>query len=105
MILRDKDKDKIIKIAKGVFDIPFEIIAFGSRVTGKAHECSDLDLVIKNKNQERLNIDKLIEFKEKLTNSNIPILVQVMDWYTIPKYFQENILKKNVKLYETYYSK
>ena len=42
----------------------------------------------------RLDIDEFIDFKEALTNSNIPILIKVMDWGRIPQSFHKNILLK-----------
>ncbi|MFN5236631.1 MAG: nucleotidyltransferase domain-containing protein [Bacteroidota bacterium] len=46
MLLRDKDREKLITIFSGV-DTAFEVWAYGSRVNGDAHEGSDLDLVIR----------------------------------------------------------
>lgn len=45
MILKDKDREKLIAIFKKI-DLPFEVWAYGSRVEGSAHESSDLDLYI-----------------------------------------------------------
>jgi len=92
MILRAKDKLQICAIAARIFQEPVEIWAYGSRVDGTAHDTSDLDLVVRNKALTRLDIDEFIDFKEALTNSNIPILVQVMDWGRIPQSFHKNIL-------------
>jgi len=73
-----------------------EVWAYGSRVNGNCHEGSDLDLAIKN-------LDKcgiyLFELKEVLRNSNIPFLIDIVEFEKIPQYFQTEILKKYVIVY------
>jgi len=93
MLIREKDKLKIINLATTKVKIPSELWAFGSRVNGDAHDTSDLDLVIVPAKNERLDIDEFIDFKDSLRESNIPIIVQVMDWNKIPKSFHDNILE------------
>jgi len=93
MLIREKDKKNIVDIAFKTINTSSKILAFGSRVNGDAHEMSDLDLVVVSKNDEKLNIDELMNFKNSLRKSNIPIIVQVMDWGRIPKSFHNNILK------------
>lgn len=93
MIIREKDKQAVIEIGKKTVKTPSQIWAFGSRVNGDAHEMSDLDLVIVPKSGEKLSIDELVNFKEALRESNIPIIVQVMDWNSIPESFHKNILR------------
>jgi predicted nucleotidyltransferase len=94
MILRDKDKISICKIAQKCFTVPVEIWAYGSRVNGDCHEGSDLDLVVVNRN-EAVNIREMyFNFMEELQQSNIPILVDVKEWSLIPVSFQNNILRK-----------
>jgi len=92
MLIREKDKKNIIDIASKTIKTPSELWAFGSRVNGDAHDMSDLDLVIVTNDKKRLNIDELVNFKDSLRKSNIPIIVQVMDWARIPKSFYNNIL-------------
>lgn len=98
MLLRDKDKDEILRLANLAFSTPLKIWAYGSRVNGTAHDASDLDLVIIAENQNSLDINEFIKFKELLVESNIPIIVQVVDWYRIPKSFHKNILKQYKEL-------
>lgn len=66
MILRTKDKDTLTAIFAGV-NAPIEVWAYGSRVSGEAHEGSDLDLVIRTPTLQKLPIDLLQELKEKIT--------------------------------------
>ena len=73
-----------------------EIWAYGSRVNGDAHEGSDLDMVVKNFHS---NTAKLSELRELITNSNIPFLTDINEFDKLPKYFQDEILKKYVVIF------
>lgn len=81
----------ICTIAGNIFPKGTELWAYGSRIKGTSHDGSDLNLVVKSKEKSPDAIDNLIKFKEKLQSSNIPILIQVLDWEHIPKSFQDNI--------------
>jgi predicted nucleotidyltransferase len=68
-----------------------EIWAYGSRVNGDHYEASDLDLVARcpedlNHRQENL-FDVIEAFKE----SDLPIIVQIIDWAVIPETFRAEI--------------
>ncbi|MGE5520618.1 MAG: nucleotidyltransferase family protein [Candidatus Dadabacteria bacterium] len=71
--------------------IPVEIWAYGSRVKGTAHDGSDLDLVIMSKDGKKIPMNILMELKEKIRESNIPILVELFDWARLPESFHKNI--------------
>jgi predicted nucleotidyltransferase len=92
MLIREKDKKRIIELAKKTLKQPLEVWAYGSRVSGKAHEMSDLDMVLVTKEEKELKLNNLLDFKKALIASNIPILTQVVDWNRIPKSFHQNIL-------------
>jgi len=91
MLLREKDRKAITNLVKNNISQPIKLWAFGSRVTGDAHDTSDLDLVLVS--DDKINIDDFMNLRDSLKESNIPILVQVLDWQRIPKNFHENILK------------
>jgi predicted nucleotidyltransferase len=97
MILREKDKKRIIEIAQKTLNAS-TILAFGSRVNGTGHDTSDLDLVIRSNSNEKLDINELTSFKEQLRDSNIPIIIQTLDWYRIPQSFHDNILENYEEL-------
>ena len=90
MLLRQKDKQTLLQIFSAVA-APIEVWAYGSRVSGTAHEGSDLDLVILSKDRQKLPIDVFMEMKEKITESNIPIVVELFDWARLPESFHRNI--------------
>ena len=92
MILRDKDKNAIIALAKKNIFNSYELWAFGSRINGDAHDTSDLDLVIVSQNKQKIDIDNLMSFKNDIRKSNIPIIIQILDWNRIPDSFHKNIL-------------
>lgn len=74
-----------------------EIWAYGSRINGKAHEGSDLDLIVKSFN----NPDKdLFELKELLNDSDIPILVDVHEYEHMPETFQKEIEKDYIVIWK-----
>ncbi len=98
MILRNKDQETLLGIFSTT-DISLEVWAYGSRVTGEAHEGSDLDLVIRSYNLQKLPLDVLQELKEKIQESNIPIVVELFDWARLPESFHGNINAQHEVLY------
>ena len=70
-----------------------EVLAFGSRVRGTAHEGSDLDLVLRNPADLSLPQPDLFPLREALSESNLPILVDLLDWARIPESFRREILR------------
>ncbi len=70
-----------------------EVWAYGSRVTGGAHEGSDLDLVARNPQDLSTPITALAKLQTALTDSNLPMLIDLHDWALLPEEFQRNIEK------------
>ena len=68
-----------------------EVWAYGSRVNGDGHEASDLDLVVRHPADLKLETLKLLEMKQALSESNLPIRVDIVDWAHIPASFQREI--------------
>ena len=62
-----------------------EVWAYGSRVNGRSHEGSDLDLVLRGPDLQRIPSDQLAVLTEALEESNVPILVQTHDWAKLPE--------------------
>jgi len=90
MLLREKDKKELVNIFQNV-ETPIEVWAYGSRVNGKAHSGSDLDLVIRKQDLSPLDMNEFGALCEKITDSNIPILVELRDWARLPTSFHKNI--------------
>lgn len=90
MLLREKDKQTLLQIFATV-EIPIEVWAYGSRVTGVAHNGSDLDLVVRSNDLQKLPADIFMNLKEKITESNVPVIVELFDWARLPQSFHRNI--------------
>ncbi len=68
-----------------------DVWAYGSRVTGGAHECSDLDLVLRNRVDLTQDVPGSMELIESLQSSTLPMLVDVHLWSELPASFHRNI--------------
>ena len=66
-----------------------EVRAFGSRVKGTAKPYSDLDLALVGPAQ--IPADRLAALREALTDSELPIRVDVLDWHGIAENFRQII--------------
>jgi predicted nucleotidyltransferase len=93
MLLKDRDKKIILEILKTNISKEINTLVYGSRINGRAHSGSDLDLVVRTTDNSNLNIDEFYKVKNEFNDSNIPFLVDVLDWQVIPDYFKDNILK------------
>ena len=68
-----------------------EVWAYGSRVNGRSHDGSDLDLVLRGPDLKELPADRLASFEDAVRESNIPILVEARDWARLPERFHREI--------------
>ncbi|MFM7469661.1 MAG: nucleotidyltransferase family protein [Vampirovibrionales bacterium] len=77
----------------------FEVWAYGSRVTGHAHDASDLDLVLIHPKRSDIPCATLAELKQALQESHLPISVDIMDWTRLPTEFHQQINAHRVLLF------
>ena len=75
-----------------------EVWAYGSRVTGRSHDGSDLDLVLRGPGLEKIPVGQLADFEEAVRESNIPFLVEARDWARLPERFHREIGRCHVLL-------
>lgn len=75
-----------------------EVWAYGSRVKGRSHPASDLDLVLRSPTLEPIPVSQLADLEEALEQSNIPILIQAHDWVRLPDSFHKEVMKQYVIL-------
>ena len=68
-----------------------EVRAYGSRVTGGAHDGSDLDLALRAPGGAEIEPARLGAFRRALDASTIPFLVQPHDWARLPDRFRREI--------------
>lgn len=84
--LKKEDMDLIMTIIeKHVPDC--EVRAFGSRVSGGAREFSDLDLALVG--EEEIDRRKIEALKDAFAESDLPIMVDVLDWRGIGEEFRK----------------
>lgn len=77
-----------------------EVWAYGSRVSGRSHDASDLDLLLRAPGLQPIPVRELAGFTEALRDSNIPFLVDAHDWARLPVVFQREIERTHVVLSE-----
>ncbi len=77
-----------------------EVWAYGSRVSGRSHEGSDLDLVLRGPDLKRIPSGQLTDLTEALEQSNVPIIVQIHDWARLPESFHREIEQEYMVLVE-----
>jgi predicted nucleotidyltransferase len=74
-----------------------EVWAYGSRVDGSGHELSNLDLVIRHPADLKVSVGRVLaELQEAFSKSNLPFLVDVHDWASLPTAFWANIEAQHV---------
>lgn len=66
---------------------------YGSRVKGTFSKTSDLDILIKGK--EEISLKELVQLKEKFDESNLPYIVNFTDYNNIDKNFY-NLIKNDL---------
>jgi predicted nucleotidyltransferase len=99
LFLREKDKQQLVRLlADYLPDVT--AWAYGSRVSGDAHDASDLDVVLRSRDLKPIPMMALEDFLEAVRESNIPILVEARDWARLPASFHEEILGNYVVLKE-----
>ena len=75
-----------------------EVWAYGSRVNGRSHDGSDLDLVLRGPKLVEIDASRLAEFTEALRESTVPFLVEARDWARLPDSFHREIERGHVVL-------
>jgi len=75
-----------------------EVWAYGSRVSGRSHDGSDLDLVLRGPELKEIPAEQLTDFVEAIQESTIPFLIEARDWARIPERFHREIKRDHVVL-------
>ncbi len=90
---RNKIEEILARCAPGI-----EVWAYGSRVNGRSHPGSDLDLVLRGPGLERLPLETLGTLRETFHDSTIPFFVEARDWARLPASFHAEIERDYVVL-------
>ena len=75
-----------------------EVWAYGSRVSGRSHDGSDLDLVLRGPGLNEIPLGQLGDFEEAVRESSIPFLIEARDWARLPERFHGEIERDHVVL-------
>ena len=75
-----------------------EVWACGSRVNGRSHTGSDLDLVLRGPGLKKIPARQLADFADAVRESTIPFLVDARDWARLPERFQREAVRKHLVL-------
>lgn len=76
------------QILQGILSkYPYKFYAYGSRAKGTARKFSDLDLCY----LEDIPDEVIFQIKEELEESNLPFVVELVNWKQMPPKFQELI--------------
>ena len=75
-----------------------EVWAHGSRIDGRGHGGSDLDLVLRGPGLLPIPADRLARLREAFSDSRIPFLVEAHDWARLPTGFRRRIERRHVVL-------
>jgi uncharacterized protein len=73
-----------------------EVWAYGSRVNGGGHDGSDLDLVVRHPDSLDRPQKHISALRGALSESNLPMLVDVLDWARLPEDFRREIERHHV---------
>ena len=76
-----------------------EVFVFGSRYGGLPRKFADLDLAFIQKNGERLSLSKRSEIEWAFSESDLPYLVDVVDYHACHSSFQKIIDEHCKKIY------
>lgn len=97
-VMTDRTAEKFIKetIARFLDLREYEVFLFGSRASNRAHRFSDFDVGIKGKKPVPPKI--LVLIKDILEESDLPYMVDVVDFSSVSKIFKKTALNKIKKL-------
>ncbi len=73
----------------------YEVLLFGSRVQQTAKKTSDLDIAIRG--SEKMDKKTLYQLQDDFEESDLPFRVDIIDWHSISKSFQ-NVIKTKYKV-------
>ena len=68
---------------------PYKFYAYGSRVKGEAWKLSDLDLCY----YDNIPSSVICEMREEFAQSNLPFMVELVNWKNMRPAFQKSIEK------------
>jgi len=76
-----------------------KVMVFGSRTNAKSKKFSDIDLAIIGK--ERLPLSVLIRLKEAFSESDLPYMVDILDWNLVSPEFRKTIEEQGFEVIQS----
>lgn len=70
--------------------------AYGSRVNGRSHPGSDLDLVLRSPTLEPIPAERIRALRKAFHDTTIPFLIEARDWAALPEGFRREIERRYV---------
>lgn len=92
MISLDEKSKEIIEDILSAYIEKNSLLVFGSRLSGKCEDYSDLDLVVRSENP--IPFSEYLALKDELEFSELPMRVDLLDWQRISPEFRE-IIEEN----------
>jgi predicted nucleotidyltransferase len=77
-----------------------DVWVYGSRVNGRSHEGSDLDLVLRGPGPKQIPFDALCDFQDAVRESTIPFLVGSARLGRLPESFHLEVERQHAVLLE-----
>ncbi|MGH7058855.1 MAG: nucleotidyltransferase family protein [Stellaceae bacterium] len=94
--LTDRDRRLVLDILAAHLPPGSDVWVFGSRATGRARPLSDLDLAVDA--GRPLTLDETAILREALSDSDLPFLVDIVDWHAIDARFRKSIAAERLSL-------
>ncbi len=88
--------DAELVLVKNIVTDHYETLVFGSRATGKHREFSDLDICLKA--SEKIPDEEIAKLRFAFQESNLPYVVDIVDWSSISEDFRKIIAKDAIKI-------
>lgn len=93
MLKLDKKHKAAVEKILSLYIPGHTVWVYGSRIKGTSHDGSDLDLVIMPTKNQPLTAEKLAALRSAFSDSNLPMLVDILNWDDIPEEFKTEIEK------------
>ena len=98
MKIQGISQEQISKILKCIYlhEPHLKVFAFGSRVKGTARKYSDFDLALDAGHS--LDLSVLIKIKNTLSETDLPIVIDIVDYYSLSPDFKALVDEQKLDL-------
>jgi predicted nucleotidyltransferase len=83
--------DELRRILEETVPSRIVVSGFGSRVKDGHKEGADIDIVIQRTDGKAVDFDAMLRLKDRITESTIPVFVDLFDWYRLPASMQKRV--------------